>query len=396
MLKDKVILLGVTGGIAAYKAADLASRLTKEGCDVHVILTQNATEFITPLTFETLTGNKCLTSTFDRNFEWDVKHVSLAKCADAVVIAPATANVIAKLAHGLADDMLTTTVLAATCPKLVFPAMNTAMYENPITQDNIECLRRYGFTVAEPASGVLACKDVGKGRLPDTDTILSAIAGEIACPHDMKGLHVLVTAGPTCEAIDPVRYITNHSTGKMGYALAEAAQQRGANVTLVSGKTNLKSPDGVTVVPVTSAQDMYRAVLSISDEYDVIIKTAAVADYRPKQAAQNKIKKSDADMSIPLVRNPDILAELGRRKRDSQFLCGFSMETENLLANSADKLQKKNADMIVANSLTTPGAGFGTDTNLVSLITREGISQLERMPKAQLAQVILDTILKLR
>lgn len=396
MLKDKVILLGVTGGIAAYKAADLASRLTKEGCDVHVILTQNATEFITPLTFETLTGNKCLTSTFDRNFEWDVKHVSLAKCADAVVIAPATANVIAKLAHGLADDMLTTTVLAATCPKLVFPAMNTAMYENPITQDNIECLRRYGFTVAEPASGVLACKDVGKGRLPDTDTILSAIAGEIACPHDMKGLHVLVTAGPTCEAIDPVRYITNHSTGKMGYALAEAAQQRGANVTLVSGKTNLKSPDGVTVVPVTSAQDMYRAVLSISDEYDVIIKTAAVADYRPKQAAQNKIKKSDADMSIPLVRNPDILAELGRRKRDSQFLCGFSMETENLLANSADKLQKKNADMIVANSLTTPGAGFGADTNLVSLITREGISQLERMPKAQLAQVILDTILKLR
>ena len=392
MLKDKVILLGVTGGIAAYKAADLASRLTKEGCDVHVILTQNATEFITPLTFETLTGNKCLTSTFDRNFEWDVKHVSLAKCADAVVIAPATANVIAKLAHGLADDMLTTTVLAATCPKLVFPAM----YENPITQDNIECLRRYGFTVAEPASGVLACKDVGKGRLPDTDTILSAIAGEIACPHDMKGLHVLVTAGPTSEAIDPVRYITNHSTGKMGYALAEAAQQRGANVTLVSGKTNLKSPDGVTVVPVTSAQDMYRAVLSISDEYDVIIKTAAVADYRPKQAAQNKIKKSDADMSIPLVRNPDILAELGRRKRDSQFLCGFSMETENLLANSADKLQKKNADMIVANSLTTPGAGFGTDTNLVSLITREGISQLERMPKAQLAQVILDTILKLR
>jgi phosphopantothenoylcysteine decarboxylase / phosphopantothenate---cysteine ligase len=396
MLKDKVILLGVTGGIAAYKAADLASRLTKEGCDVHVILTQNATEFITPLTFETLTGNKCLTSTFDRNFEWDVKHVSLAKCADAVVIAPATANVIAKLAHGLADDMLTTTVLAATCPKLVFPAMNTAMYENPITQDNIECLRRYGFTVAEPASGVLACKDVGKGRLPDTDTIVSAIAGEIACPHDMKGLHVLVTAGPTCEAIDPVRYITNHSTGKMGYALAEAAQQRGANVTLVSGKTNLKSPDGVTVVPVTSAQDMYRAVLSISDEYDVIIKTAAVADYRPKQAAQNKIKKSDADMSIPLVRNPDILAELGRRKRDSQFLCGFSMETENLLANSADKLQKKNADMIVANSLTTPGAGFGADTNLVSLITREGISQLEKMPKAQLAQVILDTILKLR
>lgn len=396
MLKDKVILLGVTGGIAAYKAADLASRLTKEGCDVHVILTQNATEFITPLTFETLTGNKCLTSTFDRNFEWDVKHVSLAKCADAVVIAPATANVIAKLAHGLADDMLTTTVLAATCPKLVFPAMNTAMYENPITQDNIECLRRYGFTVAEPASGVLACKDVGKGRLPDTDTIVSAIAGEISCPHDMKGLHVLVTAGPTCEAIDPVRYITNHSTGKMGYALAEAAQQRGANVTLVSGKTNLKSPDGVTVVPVTSAQDMYRAVLSISDEYDVIIKTAAVADYRPKQAAQNKIKKSDADMSIPLVRNPDILAELGRRKRDSQFLCGFSMETENLLANSADKLQKKNADMIVANSLTTPGAGFGADTNLVSIITREGISQLERMPKAQLAQVILDTILKLR
>lgn len=396
MLKDKVILLGVTGGIAAYKAADLASRLTKEGCDVHVILTQNATEFITPLTFETLTGNKCLTSTFDRNFEWDVKHVSLAKRADAVVIAPATANVIAKLAHGLADDMLTTTTLAATCPKLVFPAMNTAMYENPITQDNIECLRRYGFTVAEPASGVLACKDVGKGRLPDTDTILSAIAGEIACPHDMKGLHVLVTAGPTCEAIDPVRYITNHSTGKMGYALAEAAQQRGANVTLVSGKTNLKSPDGVTVVPVTSAQDMYRAVLGISDEYDVIIKTAAVADYRPKQAAQNKIKKSDADLSIPLVRNPDILAELGRRKRDSQFLCGFSMETENLLANSADKLQKKNADMIVANSLTTPGAGFGADTNLVSIITREGISQLERMPKAQLAQVILDTILKMR
>ena len=322
--------------------------------------------------------------------------MSLAKCADAVVIAPATANVIAKLAHGLADDMLTTTVLAATCPKLVFPAMNTAMYENPITQDNIECLRRYGFTVAEPASGVLACKDVGKGRLPDTDTIVSAIAGEISCPHDMKGLHVLVTAGPTCEAIDPVRYITNHSTGKMGYALAEAAQQRGANVTLVSGKTNLKSPDGVTVVPVTSAQDIYRAVLSISDEYDVIIKTAAVADYRPKQAAQNKIKKSDADMSIPLVRNPDILAELGRRKRDSQFLCGFSMETENLLANSADKLQKKNADMIVANSLTTPGAGFGADTNLVSIITREGISQLERMPKAQLAQVILDTILKLR
>lgn len=396
MLKEKVILLGVTGGIAAYKAADLASRLTKEGCDVHVIMTENASEFITPLTFETLTGNKCLTSTFDRDFEWDVKHVSLAKRADAVVVAPATANVIAKLAHGLADDMLTTTVLAASCPKLVFPAMNTAMYENPITQDNIKILRRYGFKVAEPYSGVLACKDVGKGRLPDTSAILSAISGEISCPHDMRGLHVLVTAGPTCEAIDPVRYITNHSTGKMGYALAEAAQLRGANVTLISGRTNLTPPAGVTVVPVTSAQDMYCAVLGISDEYDVIIKTAAVADYRPKAAAQNKMKKTDAELSIPLVRNPDILAELGRRKRPGQFLCGFSMETENLLANSSQKLKKKNADMIVANSLNSPGAGFGADTNLVSLITRQGVSNLDRMPKTQLAQAILDTILKLR
>ena len=391
MLKDKVILLGVTGGIAAYKAADLASRLTKEGCDVHVILTQNATEFITPLTFETLTGNKCLTSTFDRNFEWDVKHVSLAKCADAVVIAPATANVIAKLAHGLADDMLTTTVLAATCPKLVFPAMNTAMYENPITQDNIECLRRYGFTVAEPASGVLACKDVGKGRLPDTDTIVSAIAGEIACPHDMKGLHVLVTAGPTCEAIDPVRYITNHSTGKMGYAIAGELAARGAEVTLVTGRTALPTPAGVTRCDVLSAEEMYRAATAAFDRADGAVMCAAVADYTPETCADRKLKKGDGELTIRLRRTKDIAAELGSRK-GGRVLVGFALETDDEEAHAREKLRRKHFDFVVLNSLRDAGAGFRGDTNKVTFVSESGNEPLPLLAKREVAARIADKI----
>lgn len=393
MLEGKVVVLGVCGGIAAYKMADLASRLTKNGCETHVIMTRNATELIQPLTFETLTKNKCCVSTFERVDNWEVEHVELAKKADLMVIAPATANTIAKMAHGIADDMLTTTVLAATCPKLVYPSMNTRMYENPITQDNLQKLRSYGFFVEEPDSGMLACGDSGKGRLPETEQIYERICQQICCTQDMKGLRVLVTAGPTQEPIDPVRYITNHSTGKMGYAIAKAARMRGANVTLVSGPVSLPRPAGVTVVPVVTAQDMFRAVTNISNEYDIIIKTAAVADYKPKSAANHKLKKGEMDSQLELTRTKDILAELGARKRHGQFLCGFSMETQDLIENSAQKLEKKNLDMIVANSISDPGAGFGVDTNIVTLITKGQITPLKKMSKQALAQVLLDQIL---
>ncbi len=393
MLKGKTVLLGVTGSIAAYKIANLASMLTKLHCNVHVIMTKNATNFINPITFETLTNNRCLVDTFDRNFEYNVEHVSLAKQADVMLIAPATANVIAKLAHGLADDMLTTTCLACTCKKIVSPAMNTQMLNNPITQDNIRKLHHYGFEIIDSASGMLACGDIGAGKMPEPEVLLDYILKEIACEKDMAGVNVLVTAGPTQEALDPVRYITNHSTGKMGYALAKNAMLRGANVTLVTGPTNLKKPPFVHVVDVVSAQDMYEAVTSCSDSQAIIIKAAAVADYRPSTVSSEKIKKVDGDSSIPLERTPDILGTLGAQKKDGQFLCGFSMETENMLENSRTKLEKKNLDMIVANNLKTAGAGFGTDTNVVTLITKSDEIELEMMSKSDVAARILDEIL---
>ncbi len=388
MLKGKTVVLGVSGGIAAYKTADLASRLTKEGVCVHVLMTQNATQFITPLTFETLTGNKAVVDTFDRNFQWNVEHVALAKKADAFLIAPATANVIAKLAHGLADDMLTTTVLAASCPKIVAPAMNTGMYENPITQDNLRLLKQYGFQVIEPASGMLACKDVGKGRLPDTDTLHAALEDALS-PKDLSGLRVLVTAGPTCEALDPVRYITNHSSGKMGYAVAREAALRGAQVTLVSGKTALPVPPGVERVDVTSAQEMFDEVVKRAGEQDMIVKAAAVGDYRPKQKKDQKIKKAGDTMTLTLVRNPDILAYLGEHRRPGQVICGFSMETQDLVENSQKKLMAKHADMIVANNLTVAGAGFGVDTNAVTMITAEDAVPYPVMGKDEVADELL-------
>lgn len=393
MLKDKVIILGVSGGIAAYKIADFASRLSKEGCDTHVIMTKNAVEFISPLTFETLTGNKCIISTFDRSHEWDVKHVSLAKKADAVVIAPATANVIAKMAGGIADDMLTTTVLAAKCPKIIFPSMNTAMYENEITQRNLAALQSCGFIVHEPDSGILACKDVGKGRLPDAGVIYSSLYNEIAHEHDMAGLKVLITAGPTREFFDPVRYITNPSSGKMGYSVAGVAVARGADVTLVSGPVSLSVPEGVKAIAVTTAQQMFDAVTANSDEFDIIIKTAAVADYRPKYIADNKIKKTSDANAIELEPTADILAELGKRKQWRQFLCGFSMETENLIENSANKLKNKNIDMIVANNLGEDGAGFGVETNVATIITKDKVRPLGKMSKMELANLLLDEII---
>ena len=391
MLKNKTVLLCISGGIAAYKMAHVASALKKQHCNVHVIMTENATNFITPITFEELTGNKCVVHTFDRNFQHNVEHVALAKQADICLIAPATANVIAKLAHGLADDMLTTTVLACRCPKIVAPAMNTAMYENPITQDNIETLQSYGFTVIPPAEGYLACGDVGAGKLPEPDVLLEYIYQEIAFQKDMKGLRVLVTAGPTQEAIDPVRYITNHSTGKMGYAIAENAVRRGAEVTLVSAHTEIQPPMFVDLVPVVSAKDMYNAVLSRFNDVDICIKAAAVSDYRPSCVADNKIKKTDGDMSISLERTDDIIAELGKIKKN-QFLCGFSMETENVLENSRKKLVRKNLDMIVANSIKTEGAGFGTDTNVVTIITNNEEINLEKMSKSKVAEKVLDKI----
>ena len=392
MLKGKTVVLGVTGGIAAYKIANLASMLVKQHANVRVIMTQNATNFITPTTFETLTGKKCLVDTFDRNFEFQVEHVSLAKQADIFMIAPATANVIAKVAHGLADDMLTTTFLACRSPKYIVPAMNTQMYENPITQDNLNICRKYGMHVIEPASGYLACGDTGAGKMPEPETLFEYILQELACEKDLAGKKVLVTAGPTREAIDPVRYITNHSTGKMGYAIARAAARRGAEVILVSGPVDLKAPLGARLVPVISAKDMFDAVTSVSAEQDAIIKAAAVADYRPAVVGAEKTKKSDGNMNIELERTDDILAWLGAHRREGQVLCGFSMETQNMLENSRAKLAKKNVDMIVANSLRTAGAGFGTDTNLVTVITKDGAEELELMSKDQVAHELLNRI----
>lgn len=396
MLKGKTVILGVTGSIAAYKAANLASMLKKQHADVQVIMTKNATQFMNPITFESLTGNKCLVDTFDRNFQFQVEHVALAKRADLAIVAPATANIMAKLAHGLADDMLTTTLLACRCPKLIAPAMNTRMYENPVTQDNMDILRKYGFRLIEPAVGHLACGDTGAGKLPPETLLLECILDEIAMEKDMKGLHVLITAGPTMEAIDPVRFISNHSTGKMGYALARVCRRRGAEVTLVSGKTNLEAPYGVTLVPVTSAQDMFEAVSLRAKEQDMIIKAAAVADYRPVAVAENKIKKSPGDMSIALERTTDILAWLGEHRREGQVLCGFAMETEHMVEHAKEKLTGKHVDMIAANNVKVAGAGFGTDTNVVTLITEDGVEELAKMSKEEVASRIVDALLRLR
>ncbi len=392
MLAGKTVLLCVSGSIAAYKIAYLASALKKLKADVHVLMTKNATNFINPITFETLTGNKCLVDTFDRNFEFSVEHVSLAKAADVVLVAPASANVIAKLAHGLADDMLTTTVLACTCRKIISPAMNTRMFENPITQDNLKICEHYGMEVISPASGYLACGDTGAGKMPEPEVLLQYILKEIQYEKDLKGKKILVTAGPTREAIDPVRYITNHSTGKMGYAIAKTAALRGADVTLVSGPAEVEPPMFVNLVPVTSAKDMFEAVTSRSGEMDAIIKAAAVADYRPKFVNTEKTKKKDGDMAIELERTDDILKWLGEHKKDSQFLCGFSMETEHMLENSRAKLKKKNLDMIVANNLKVAGAGFGTDTNVVTMIRENKETELPIMSKEEVAGAILDEI----
>ena len=392
MLKGKCVILGVTGSIAAYKIANLASSLVKLHADVTVIMTKNATNFINPITFETLTGNKCLVDTFDRNFQYSVEHVSLAKKTDLFLVAPASANVIGKLAHGIADDMLTTTILACKCPKLVSPAMNTNMYENPIVQDNLKKLEHYGFEVIDPASGYLACGDTGAGKMPEPETLLSYILRELACEKDLAGKKVLVTAGPTQEKIDPVRYITNHSTGKMGYAIAEDCMRREAEVTLVTGPVALTPPPFVHVIPVVSAADMAQAVKGSADQQDIIIKAAAVADYRPIDPADEKVKKKDGEASLSLERTEDILSYLGEHKREGQFICGFSMETEHMLENSRAKLLKKHADMIVANNLKTAGAGFGTDTNVVTIITAEDCRELELMSKADVAHEIVNCI----
>ena len=393
MLEGKTILLGVTGSIAAYKIAYLASALKKQHADVHVLMTRNSTNFINPITFETLTGNKCLVDTFDRNFQFQVEHVSIAKKADVVMIAPASANVIGKLAHGIADDMLTTTIMACKCKKFISPAMNTNMFENPVVQDNLKILEHYGYEVIDPAVGYLACGDTGAGKMPEPETLLSYILREAACEKDMAGLKVLVTAGPTQEAIDPVRYITNHSSGKMGYAIAKMAMLRGADVTLVSGHTAIAPPPFVKVVPVVSAADMYQAVTSVSEKQDIIIKAAAVADYRPAQVSDEKIKKRDDDMSIPLERTDDILKYLGENKRPGQFLCGFSMETQNMIGNSRVKLTKKNLDMVAANNVKMAGAGFQGDTNVLTLITQDEEVSLPLMSKEDAAVKILDKIL---
>lgn len=394
MLQGKTVVLGITGGIAAYKMPNLASALVKLGCNVQVLMTQNATQFITAVTFETLTGNKALVDTFDRNFSFQVEHIAVADQADLVMIAPATANVIAKLAHGLADDMLTTTVLACNCPKIVVPAMNTKMYENPVTQDNLNILRHYGWEVVEPASGYLACGAVGKGKLPEPEVLLQVILHYLAHEKDMVGKKVLVTAGPTQEALDPVRYLTNHSSGKMGYAIAQAAARRGAQVTLVSGPVALKRLPYVETVDVVSAQEMFEAVAARAAEQDILIKAAAVADYRPMMVAEDKMKKSDDALSIPLERTQDILGWLGQHRRPGQFLCGFSMETQNMVENSRKKLEKKQVDMIAANNLKVEGAGFGVDTNLLTLITKDGLDELPLVSKEAAADLLLDHILK--
>ena len=389
MLKNKTILLGVTGGIAAYKAAALASALVKLHANVEVVMTENATKFITPLTFEQLTGRRTMIDTFDRNFSHQVEHISLAERTDLVIVAPATANVCAKLAHGLADDMLTTTVLACKCPKLIAPAMNTNMYENPVTQDNLQILRRYGWDVIEPASGRLACGAVGQGKMPEPEDLVQHILRYIALPHDLTGKKVLITAGPTQEALDPVRYLTNHSTGKMGYAIAKIAMLRGAEVTLISGPTNITPPLFVATVNIRSAAEMFQAVAEHCKEADMIFMAAAIADYTPANYVDNKIKKKDGDLSIPLKRTQDILAWLGQHRREDQVICGFSMETENLLENSRAKLVKKNADMICANNLKVEGAGFGVDTNVISVITKECLTELPLQSKESAANEIL-------
>ena len=395
MLKGKHIILGVTGSIAAYKIASLASMLKKQAADVTVIMTRNATNFINPITFETLTGNKCLVDTFDRNFEFSVEHVSLAKQTNVFLVAPASANVIAKAAHGIADDMLTTTLLACECPKIIAPAMNTRMYQNPIVQDNLRVLEQYGMEVISPAKGYLACGDTGEGKMPEPEFLYQFIVKTLH-PKDMKGLKVLVTAGPTMEKIDPVRFISNHSSGKMGYAIAGAAMMRGAEVTLVTGKTGLAAPAGVHTKEIISAADMSEAVKACAREQDIIVKAAAVADYRPKYIAEEKVKKKDSDMSIELERTEDILGFLGAHKREGQFLCGFSMETENMIENSRAKLKKKNLDLIVANNLKQQGAGFGTDTNVVTLLSGDEVVELPIMSKEEVADRLLDYILEHR
>ena len=392
MLKGKTVVLGVTGSIAAYKMANLTSMLTKLHCDVHVIMTKNATNIINPITFETLTAHKCLVDTFDRNFNYNIEHVALGEKADVVLVAPASANVIGKMAAGIADDMLTTTILACKCKKIVAPAMNTNMYENPVVQANLKKLKEFGMDVIEPASGMLACRVEGKGKLPSEEVLLEYILREIQFEKDMTGKKVLVTAGATQEAIDPVRYITNHSTGKMGYALAKIAMLRGADVTLVTAPTNLPAPLFVDVVPVVSAQEMFDAVKERAPQTDIIIKAAAVADYTPVSVSDEKIKKNDGDLSLPMKRTTDILAYLGEHRKPGQFICGFSMETENLVENSKKKLQKKKADLIVANNLRDEGAGFGTDTNVVTLVMEEGIVELPCMSKEQVAEAVLDAI----
>lgn len=394
MLRGKTVLLGVSGSIAAYKTAYLASALKKLNADVHVLMTKNATNFINPITFETLTGNKCLVDTFDRNFEFNVEHVSLAKQADVVMIAPASANVIGKLAHGIADDMLTTTVMACKCRKFIAPAMNTNMFENPVVQDNLEILRGYGYETITPAVGYLACGDTGAGKMPEPALLLEYILRDTAYEKDMEGLNVLVTAGPTQEPVDPVRYITNHSTGKMGYAIARVCMRRGANVTLVSGPSMLEPPQFIDFVPVTTAKEMFNQVTERSAGQDIIIKAAAVADYRPKNISSEKVKKKDGEMALEMERTDDILAWLGSHKRPGQFLCGFSMETENVLENSRKKLKKKNVDMIAANSLKTEGAGFGGDTNVITIITEDGEASLDKMTKEEAASKLLDRIME--
>lgn len=393
MLKNKKIILGVSGSIAAYKIASLASMLKKQGADITVIMTRNATHFIHPITFETLTGNKCLIDTFDRNFEYNVEHVSLAKQADVFLLAPASANVIGKIANGIADDMLTTTFLACGCPKIVAPAMNTHMYCNPILQDNLEKCRHYGMEIITPATGYLACGDTGEGKMPEPETLYLAIEHAISHKKDMEGMKVLVTAGPTMEAIDPVRFISNHSTGKMGYAIARICMLRGADVTLVSGPVSLAPPPYLTYLPVRSAKDMFEAVRKISSSQHIIIKAAAVADYRPAAVASEKVKKSDDSLSMALERTDDILKYLGEHKSREQFLCGFSMETEHMIENSRAKLEKKNLDMIVANNLKMKGAGFGTDTNIVTLITKDSMTELPVMSKEDVAEILIDRIL---
>lgn len=394
-MEKKTVVLGITGGIATYKMAYLASRLSKENVDVHVIMTKNATKFVTPLTFETLTGNKCIIDTFDRDIDWDIKHISIAKKADVFLVAPATANIIAKMAHGIADDMLTTTILATRCKIIVAPAMNTGMFENQLTQRNIQILKELGHTVIEPSKGLLACKDIGKGRMPEPNILYEYIIDALCTKKDLVGKNILVTAGATRESIDPIRFITNHSTGKMGYEVAKIARMRGANVTLITGKTNLDKPILVNTVEVQSAKDMFEAVKKYADNCDIIIKTAAVSDFTPIKVADDKIKKSQDKMQISLKRTDDILLYLSKNKKQGQILCGFSMETKDLIENSKEKLQKKNLDMIVANNLKQDGAGFGCDTNIVTLITKKDIIPLLKMSKQDVASNIFDKLLDL-